>query len=257
MLLKKKNLYKLIILILIILLIVVITYQQDDSDFNLDSKPIFNTDQNNSDDSNKAKEINQIETNQIDYENTINDLKEKYNNEEIVGILSFNDRDIMLPVAQTIDNEYYLHHAYDKSEDIKGAIYLDYRVSIDDSKKLLIYGHSSSKSEFPFNFLQNYHEEEYYTSNKNVDLITSTGIKHYEIFSVFVETSDFSYMNINFESDEDYLSHINKLKEKSMYDTDIKLEEDDEILIIQTCSTNEKYKDYENKYLLIILKRKE
>lgn len=79
--------------------------------------------------------------------------------------------------------------------------------------------------------------------------------KKYEIFSIYVETKDFSYMNVNFASDKDYLEHITKLKEKSMYDTGVEVNSDDEVLILQTCSTHKDYSNYQRKYLLIILRR--
>ena len=48
---------------------------------------------------------------------------------------------------------------------------------------------------------------------------------------------------------------INKLKNRSIYDEEIELTSNDEILILQTCSSLEKYRNYEKKYLLIILRR--
>ena len=62
-------------------------------------------------------------------------------------------------------------------------------------------------------------------------------------------------MNINFIDKEDYHNHINILKNKSLYDTGIKLNEDDEVLILQTCSNYVDYKNYDKKYLLIISRR--
>ena len=86
-------------------------------------------------------------------------------------------------------------------------------------------------------------------------ITTSTAKKKYEIFSIYVETKDFSYMDVNFASDKDYLEHITKLKEKSMYDTGVEVNSDDEVLILQTCSTHKDYSNYQRKYLLIILRR--
>lgn len=190
---------------------------------------------------------------EIDYNKTINNLKNEYNNDDIVGILKI-DEELEVPLLQTSNNEYYLNHTIDNKESIYGAIFLDYRTDI-DSKKLLIYGHSSIKTDIPFNTLENYYDKEYYNNHKYISLTTKKGEKIYEIFSVYVETSDFSYMNINFIDDEDYYKHINNLKDKSLYDTSIELNEDDEILILQTCSTHQDYKNYDKKYLLIISRR--
>ena len=64
-----------------------------------------------------------------------------------------------------------------------------------------------------------------------------------------------AYEYINFNSEEEYLNHLKKLKSKSMYDTGVEVTKDDEILILQTCSTHKNYHNYQKKYLLIILRR--
>lgn len=200
-------------------------------------------------------EQNDNVNNPINYEEIINNLKVEYNNDDVIGILEINDADYVVPIMQGEDNDYYLNHTPDGKENYMGSIYLDYRVDIDSSKKLLIYGHNSSNIDMPFKILEEFYDKDYYNNHKYVEITTSTTKKKYEIFSVHVETKDFSYMNINFIDDEDYLNHIAKLKERSMYDTDVELSEDDEILILQTCSTHKDYYNYTKKYLLIILRR--
>lgn len=189
------------------------------------------------------------------YKEIINAAREEYNNDDVVGILEINNTEYAVPIMQSSDNEYYLTHTPDGKENFMGSIYLDYRVDIDSSKKLLIYGHNSSNIDMPFKILEEFYDKDYYDNHKYVEITTSNTKKKYEIFSVYVETSDFSYMNINFESDDEYLSHIEKFKSKSMYDTEVELSEDDEILILQTCSEHPDYRNYQKKYLLIILRR--
>ena len=72
---------------------------------------------------------------------------------------------------------------------------------------------------------------------------------------MYVETSDFTYMNMNFDNDELWYRHILGLKNKSIYSTDVELSGDDEILILQTCSRSSDYKKYSKKYLLIVSRR--
>ena len=62
-------------------------------------------------------------------------------------------------------------------------------------------------------------------------------------------------MRVNFKDDEEYLNHLLKLKSKSMYDTGVEVTKDDEVLILQTCSTHKDYRNYQRKFLLIILRR--
>ena len=187
----------------------------------------------------------------------IDNLKSKYNNDDIIGLLKINNSDFEIPIVQGEDNEYYLNHTLANEEKEEGAIFLDYRISIDNSKKLLIYGHNSSKYNLPFKCLENYYEKEYYKNHKYIKLITGEVERLYEIFSVYVETFDFSYMNINFVDSKDFYKHISDLKDKSLYDTGIELNQEDEILILQTCSNHIDYLNYDKKYLLIISRRVE
>ena len=63
-------------------------------------------------------------------------------------------------------------------------------------------------------------------------------------------------MKVDFTS-TNYLDHINNLKNKSMYDLNIDLHEDSNILILQTCSTHKDYLKFKKKYLIIALKELE
>lgn len=191
----------------------------------------------------------------IYYKNIINSARKKYNNNDVVGILEINNTDYIVPVMQGDDNKYYLKHTPYGEKSSMGSVYLDYRVDIDSSKKLLIYGHNSSNVDMPFKILEEFYDRDYYDNHKYVEVTTSNTKKKYEIFSVFVETSDFSYMDITFDNDDEYLNHINNLKSKSMYDTGVTLSKDDEILILQTCSEHPDYRNYQKKYLLIVLRR--
>ena len=238
---KKKKVLLLIIIILIVLVVLGFCLYKLKSNknyyLNVDIEPNNNV------------------NNPINYEEIINNLRKEYNNEDIKGILEIENTDYIVPVLQGKDNEYYLNHdAYGKSN-YMGAIYLDYRVDIDSSRKLLIYGHNSSNIDMPFKILEEFYDKDYYDNHKYVDLTTSTTKKKYEIFSVYVEPEDYSYMNINFSSDEEYLNHLKKKKSKSMYDTGVEVSSTDEILILQTCSTHKDYSSYSKKYLLIILRR--
>ena len=61
--------------------------------------------------------------------NKINLLREYYNNDDIVGIISIEGiKDFNYPIVQTTNNDYYLNHNYYKNYDSYGSIYADYRI---------------------------------------------------------------------------------------------------------------------------------
>ena len=184
----------------------------------------------------------------------IDNYKKKYNNKEIVGEISLLNTDYQKAVVQHSDNDYYLNHTENKKSSFMGAIFLDYRVNIDSSRKLLIYGHNSSKVDMPFKILNNYYDYKYYQEHPYIQIVTSKETKLYKIYSVYVEVKDFSYMKTDFKNDEDWFNHISSFKEKSLYDTGVEVNKDDHILILQTCSTHKDYKKYKDKFLLVIAK---
>lgn len=188
--------------------------------------------------------------------NKVLTLQDYYSNDDIQGIISIDGLDeFNYPVAQSTNNDYYLNHDYYKHYDAYGAIYADYRSDFDNGKKVLIFGHSSSKREVPFNYLENYEDKDFYEGHKYINLETKTNTYRYEIFSVYVETNDFTYMNMNFDNKGDWYAHILGLQKKSLYQTNVKLDMDDDILILQTCSKNSNYQDYSKKYLLVSARR--
>lgn len=184
----------------------------------------------------------------------VKELQEENNNKDIVGYLTIPGTNISEPVLQSDDNEFYLSHGINKKKNIVGSVYLDYRVKINEGKKNLIYSHNSSSLTVPFKELEKYYDEDFYKEHQFIFLEDTNSKQRYQIFSVFVETKDWSYMKVDF-SNEDFLSHIKTLKEKSWYDTGVTVEESDEVLILQTCSHHKKYTKYKNKYLLVIAKK--
>ena len=193
---------------------------------------------------------------EINYEEELNELKQQYNNNDIVATLSIENTSFNEIIMQSTDNDYYLEHTVYHDYNWMGQSFLDYRLDVNNSKKLIIYGHNSAYYNLPFEIFENYYNKEYLNDHKYLYLQTDKNIKIYEIFSVYVEVKDWSYYSkMNFLNDEEYYNHILKLKNNSLYDTEIEINKDDEILIIQTCSTHKDYAKYENKYLLVIGKR--
>ena len=181
-------------------------------------------------------------------------LKKNYNNNNIVGYVYIPNTDINEVVAQYKDNDFYLNHNLYNNKDAKGSIFLDYRMKINEGKKNIIYGHNSSNLDVPFRELENYYDKNYFEKNRYIYVRSADVINKYEVFSLFVETSDWTYTKVNFESDEEWLNHINMLKDRSWYDTGVEVNENDRILILQTCSHHKDYTKYKNKYFLVISK---
>lgn len=185
---------------------------------------------------------------EISVKEEIDSLKKKYKNDEVIGILSIDD-EINTPIVQTKDNQFYLKKSLSLQRSVLGAVFMDYRVN-KDSKQINIYGHNSTKYKPPFNVLEGYLKEEYYNEHKSISLKIDNEVKKYEIFSIVLadKKSTEEHMNLNYKKDSDWLSHFNRLKKRSIYKTNIELNENDKVLVLQTCL----FGKYKGKLMVVV-----
>lgn len=175
-------------------------------------------------------------------------IKEKYSNDEIIALLNLDNYEYSIPIAKNKDNNYYLSHALDKSTSIIGSTFMDYRHN-SDSKQINIYGHNSVRYEVPFKELEGYIKKDYYEKHKYFELKINNEKRIYEIFSVGVveKSSKEEHMQFNYKTDDEWLNHFNRLKDKNLYDINVDVSGKDSILILQTCL----FGRYSNKLLTI------
>ena len=143
----------------------------------------------------------EITTEEYNNQKEIQNLKNNYNNDDIIGIIKIENTNIEEPILKYVDNDYYLTHDNYGNANSLGSIYMDYRTNMED-RKILIYGHSSTKKDVPFNELENYYNKEYYQNHKEITLIGEFDTYEYEIFSIYVETKDFTYMNLKIDDNK-------------------------------------------------------
>lgn len=209
------------------------------------------------------KNIIDVTVKNIEEKDIVQKLKETYNNNEIVGYLKIDNTDLKVPITQGENNSKYLSKDAYGNDDTIGNPFLDYRVDINSSNKLLIYGHnlaygySLNNKDVPFKILENYYDKEFYDSHKYIELITDSNIFKYEIYSVYVETEDWSYMKIDYPNSDSRYNELRQHKSKSFYDTGVDITPTDEILILQTCSSIEEYSQYNKSYLLVVSRKVE
>ena len=184
--------------------------------------------------------------------NEVLELRNTYGNEDIRGKLVIQGTGIAEPILKATDNNYYLNHNAYGEYQAEGSIYEDYRTNFGE-RKILIYGHSSPGWNVPFNELEKYYDKKFYDNHKYIKIIGENKTYTYEIFSVYVETSDFTYMNLKLDHTT-YNEYLRNYKDRSFYDTGVNINDDDHILILQTCSNKKEYAKYNKKFLLVIAK---
>ena len=115
-------------------------------------------------------------------------------NPDTVGYLIVENTSISYPVVKTNNNDYYLNHSFDKSNNVAGWIFMDYRNKSDDNN-IIIYGHNMKDGSM-FGKLKilknnNDHYISYYDNN----------VKYrYKVFSIYeVEAEDY-YISPTFDN---------------------------------------------------------
>ena len=165
--------------------------------------------------------------------------------------LSINNLITKEPVMQTTDNEFYMNHNNKKEEFIGGSLFVDYRVNLNSTRKIIIYGHSSSTVDIPFTKLLGYKKQDFFLKHQDIELSYKDKKETYQVFTVMLLKEDYFYTRLEF-TDETFIKHLEELKEKYIYDTGINIDKTNKLLILQTCSQDE-----DGLYLVIGAKLKE
>ncbi len=179
----------------------------------------------------------------------INELRSKYDNDDIKGILSIDGLDVSIPIVKGKDNDYYLKHAVTKKKSVIGSVFIDYRNNT-NSRQINIYGHNSTKFNPPFKVLEGYLNKDYYNEHKYFEFMVNDETRKYEIFSVIVANKDSSeeHMQFSYKKNSDWLKHFQRLQKKSKYKINVTVNKDDKIMVLQTCI----FGRYHDKLLVIV-----
>lgn len=157
-------------------------------------------------------------------------FRSEYGNDDIIGSINIPGADINTLFVKTTNNTYYLNHTLKKEKSRIGAVFMDYRNTFED-KQINIYGHNSNKYDVAFKNLRMFLDKDFTKNNDLIYIENESGVTTYQIFSV-KRTKDAEHMTLK---TNDFIGHINKIREDALYDTNIKITESDDILILQTC----------------------
>ena len=232
------------------------------------NKPTANTEIQ--DETEETEETSETEPEEISY--NWDALKEI--NDEIIGWISIDNTVIDYPVLSHegdepgTTNPYYLKHNYADQWDSYGSIFTD-PTSYGglDTKNIVLHGHHMNDGSMFGNLT-------YYgtgfadgsgTPNVNLDFYKSAPIVHFntpewnadwKIIAVIhtnaLESHGefFNYLAGNFSSDEEFLDFVYDVRERSIIDTDVTVNEDDQLITLSTCTY-----EFENFRTAVIARR--
>lgn len=156
-------------------------------------------------------------------------------NNDIVGWITIEDTIIDYPIVQTTDNEYYLNQNYREEKSRAGSIFMDYRNNLyTENENIILYGHRM-KDETMFSQLTKYENKDFFDTHKYVYFDTLFGSYNAEVFAVYYTTTDFDYIQTEFNSKEEYKQLLDEIKVKSFFESDIEVNENEQIITLSTC----------------------
>lgn len=254
----KNKLKLLFIIIAIVSFMYIIVYSYDMSIAqkqsslldNISSEDSFNYEQNNVPVDNNDESLHEENIPEVIEKNErmlkIENLQAE--NPDIVGWLEIPDTVINYPVLHGTDNNFYLHHNYQKQKTSSGSIFIDEDFNWNPkSTNLLIYGHNM-KNGTMFTSLLNYKSKSYYYAHPDIRFTTNTSDSTYEIIAAFEskiydksDVNSFKYYNfINAENKEEFDYFISNIKNISIYDTGKTAEYGDDLMTLSTCAYHTK-----------------
>ncbi len=156
-------------------------------------------------------------------------------NAETVAYLYVKNTKINYPVVKTKDNDYYLDHAFNKTKNQSGWIFMDYRNNLDENdKNIIIYGHNKINGTM-FGTMKDTLKSEWYEDKDNliIQLHTKDKTYQYQVFSIYRIEAEEYYVKTDFN--DDFQEFVDKLKSRSDVKIDTEIKDTKQILTLSTC----------------------
>ena len=180
----------------------------------------------------------------------------KAQNNDFVAWLTIPGTKINYPVVWTDRVDYYLTHTFSGKESKIGTLFslgkTDYKTP---GRNIAVYGHHITTSGGNmFQPLMSYKKKSFYEAHKTVYFDTLYDLGEYTIFAVInIKSTDWDASMASFDSDQSFLSFVNRAKAASLYDTGIEVNENDHILTLITCDRD--YHNPDGRLIVMAVKR--
>jgi len=157
-------------------------------------------------------------------------------NKDTLGYIIVNNTNINYPFVKTDNNDYYLDHSFNKKKNDAGWIFMDYRNNIND-KNIILYGHDR-KDNTMFGTLKYTLKKDWQKDKANhiITLFISNEKRLYQVFSTYTIKTENYYITTDFKKNS-FSKFIKTIKNRSNYNYDVEVNENDNILTLSSCYT--------------------
>lgn len=145
---------------------------------------------------------------------------------------------IDFPVVQGKDNDFYLHHNFNKEKSFSGSIFVDSSNDLNNDSNIVIYGHNM-RNDTMFAQMKHFKNENFFDENKYITLYKDGKKLNFEIFSVYLSNAKDldSELKLSFSNKESYETYLKEQADKSLFKREgVDLQPDSRIITLVTCS---------------------
>lgn len=167
-------------------------------------------------------------------------------NSDVIGWISIPDTVVSYPLLQGEDNDYYLHHTWNKETNSVGSIFMEHLINADLSEfNTLIYGHKMRNGSM-FGGLKEYENIRYWEEHPTVYVRTAAGVYLYDIYAAYEAKLGTITYGLQITEDSTKQTFIQHGLDSSMIDTGIIPTQRDRILTLVTCTG----RDYSGRWVV-------
>lgn len=160
-------------------------------------------------------------------------------NPDTVAWVRFEEPSIIsYPVVQGRDNAEYLTRTFQANDNKLGAIFMDYETAPDFSdRNTIIYGHNLNYGGEMFSRLVEYGDQSFYEQYPYFYIYTPDHkVRTYRIYAAGVVSEvGINYVH-KFNSDQEFETYLNAVKESSAYNTGTEATKDSYMVTLSTCT---------------------
>ena len=147
---------------------------------------------------------------------------------------------VVVQPSEDEDKEYYLYRDFYRNDTKYGAIFMDYRSTL-DSRNLILHGHHMQDGRM-FANITNYDDLDFYKKTPTFTFNTIYEKSEWKIISIFKTNTlekhgeFFNYLRGDFKNDYDFLNFIYQVRERSIIDCPVDVNENDTLVTLSTCA---------------------
>ena len=161
-------------------------------------------------------------------------LYDKY--EDYRGWIKIDNTNINYPIVQGKDNSFYLDKDINKNYLSSGSIFMNYLNHGFNDENTVLFGHHM-RNKTMFAQLKKYKEKEFFYGDNDIVIeVENDKVLKYKVFSAYVTDANDNYIKTNFDDKDQYKEFLEDIKNKSLYKSDIDVNENDKIITLSTCS---------------------